>query len=82
MATTFVGAGLQRAQVELERVGDVQRRVRVRGQRVLERGHERPVELDDVHVGGARREVLAEHAQAAADLQDDVAVAELGRAAR
>jgi hypothetical protein len=44
----------------------------VRGERVLERGDERAVELDDVDVGGALGEVLAQHPKAAADLEDDV----------
>ena len=64
--------GRERAEVEVERVGDVQRRVRMGRERVLERGHERAVELDDVDVGRVGGQVLAEHAQAAADLEHDV----------
>ena len=41
---------------------------------VLERRYERAVELDDVDVGGTSRQVLAQHAQAAADLEHDVAL--------
>ena len=43
----------------------------------LQRGLERAVELDDVDVGDALREVLAQHAEAAADLEHDVVRAEL-----
>ena len=82
MATTLVGAGVEGAEVEVERVGDVQRRVRMGRERVLERGHERAVELDDVDVGGVRGQVLAEHAQAAADLEHDVVGARAPRRAR
>ena len=53
LATTFVGARLERGEVELDRVGEVQRRVGVRVERVAQRGLERAVELDDVDV--ARR---------------------------
>ena len=42
-------------------------------ERVAQRRLEPPVELDDVHVGGAVGEVLGEHAEAAADLEHDVA---------
>ena len=43
-------------------------------------GIERAVDLDDVDVRRARGEVLAEHAQAAADLQHDLPGVELGGA--
>ena len=49
----LVRRGVERLQVELERVGEVQRRVRVRVQRVAQRELEVAVELDDVDV--ARR---------------------------
>ena len=49
-------------------------------ERVLERRDERAVELDDVHVRAARGEVLAEDAEAAADLQHDVVGAQRGGA--
>ena len=78
----MVGAGVEGAEVEVERVGDVERRVRMRRERVLERGHERAVELDDVDVGGVRRQVLAEHAQPAADLEHDVGRCRAPRRAR
>ncbi len=76
-ATTFVGAGSSAAKVERHRVGDVQGRVVERGERVLEGGHERAVELDDVDVGAPRREVLAEYAEPAPDLEHDVGGIEL-----
>jgi hypothetical protein len=44
---------------------------------VLQGGHERAVDLDDVHVGGACGQVLAEHAQSAADLEHHVIAAEV-----
>ncbi len=62
----------QRAQVELHRVGEVQRDVGERVDGVAQRRLERAVELDDVDVRDARREVLREHAEAAADLEHDV----------
>ena len=80
MATTFVGAGLQRREVELDGVGEVQRRVRVRVERVAQRGLERAVELDDVDVRDARGQVLGQDAEAAADLEHDVARVERGGA--
>jgi hypothetical protein len=58
----------------------VQRGVRVRRERVLQRRHQRSVELDDVDVRGVLGEVLAEDAEAAADLEHDVVAAELRRA--
>ena len=42
-----------------------------------QRGHQRAVDLDDVDVRGARRQVLAEDAEPAADLEHDVVGAEL-----
>ncbi len=53
--------------------GDVAKR----RDRVAQGGLEGAVELDDVQVRNARREVLAEHAEAAADLQHDVVGLEL-----
>jgi hypothetical protein len=50
----------------------MQGRVVERAERVLEGGHERAVELDDVDVGAPRREVLAEHPKATPDLEHDV----------
>ena len=46
-----------------------------------ERGLEAAVELDDVDVARAFGEVLREHAEAAADLEHDVVVGQLGGAA-
>ena len=63
---------VERGEVELDRVGEVQRRVRVRVERVAQRGLERAVELDDVDVRDARGEVLGQHAEPAADLEHDV----------
>ena len=53
----------------------------MRVERVAERGLETAVELDDVHVPRALGEVLAEHAEPAADLEHDVLVVQLGGAA-
>ena len=44
----------------------------MRVERVAQRGLQLAVELDDVHVRDALGEVLAEHAEAAADLEHDV----------
>ena len=46
---------VERREVELDRVGEVQRRVRVRVERVAQRRLEPAVELDDVDVRDARR---------------------------
>ena len=53
----------------------------MRVQRVAERGLEAAVELDDVDVPRAFGEVLGEHAEAAADLEHDVVLGQLGGAA-
>ncbi len=53
----------------------------MRVQRVAQRELEVAVELDDVDVGDALGEVLAEDAEAAADLEHDVLGRELGGAA-
>ena len=82
MATTFVGAGSSAREVEPHRVGEVQRDVVERVDRVAQRGLERAVELDDVDVRDARREVLRQHAEAAADLEHDVVGLELAPRAR
>ena len=71
----LVRRGLERIEVELDGVGQVQRGVRVRVERVAQRRLEPAVELDDVHVRRALGEVLAEHAEAAADLEHDVVAA-------
>ena len=68
----LVRRGVERVEVELDRVGEVQRRVRVRVQRVAQRRLQAAVDLDDVDVRDALGEVLAEHAEAAADLEHDV----------
>ncbi len=54
--------------------------VRERADGVVERVAQALVELDDVHVAHARREVLGEHAEATADLEHDVLRRELGGA--
>ena len=81
LATTLFGGRVERREVELDGVGEVQRGVRVRVQRVPERRLQAAVELDDVHVPRALREVLAEHAEAAADLEHDVVLGQLRGAA-
>ena len=80
-ATTFVGSGSSAVQVEVERVGDVQRRVRVGLERLAQRRLQREVDLHDVDVARERGEVLGQHAEAAADLEHDVLRAELRRPA-
>ena len=50
----------------------------MRVERVAQRRLEPAIELDDVHVRRALGEVLAEHAEAAADLQHDVVGLEFG----
>ena len=72
----------QRAEVELHRVRDVQRDVVVGVDRVAQGRLQRAVELDDVQVGDARREVLGEDAEAAADLEHDVVGPQLRPRAR
>ena len=47
--------GVERGEVECERVAEVQRRVRVRVERVAQRGLERAVDLDDVDVRARAR---------------------------
>ena len=71
------GGGLERREVESDRVGQVQRRVVERLERLGERRLERAVDLDHVQVGDPRRQVLAQHAEAAADLEHDVRAIEL-----
>ncbi len=71
------GQRLERAQVELDRVGQVERRVGVRVERVAQRRLEPAVQLDHVDVARRLREVLGQHAEAAADLQHDVVRADL-----
>jgi hypothetical protein len=72
---------LQLTKVQCHRVGKVQRRRRgERVERVAQRRLERAVELDDVHKGRPRREVLGQHPQPAADLQHDVPGTDLRRA--
>jgi hypothetical protein len=64
---------VQRGEVELHRVGEVQRDVAVGVGGVAQRGLEGAVELDDVDVRHALSEVLRQHAEAAPDLQRHVA---------
>src|SRR5215218_4471818 len=52
----------------------------MRVERVAQRRLQRAIELDDVHVRAAGGEVLAQHAQTAADLEHDVRSVELGGA--
>ena len=70
---------VERVEVELDRVGEVQGGVRERVERLAQRLLQPAVELDDVHVGGALGQVLAEHAEPAADLQHDVVRGQLGQ---
>ena len=49
----------------------------MRIQRIAQRGLEAAVELDDVDVRDALREVLGQHAEPAAHLEHDVALVEL-----
>ena len=72
---------VERGEVELDGVGEVQGRVGVRAERVAQGRLERAVDLDDVHVARPGGEVLGEHAEAAADLEHDVRGVELGRPA-
>ena len=66
--------------VEGYRVGQVERGVVERGERLGEWRLERAVDLHYVQMGHARRQVLAQHAKPAADLEHDVGPVELGRA--
>ena len=63
------------------RVAPVDRRVGVGVGRVEQRLAQPLVDLDHVHVRHALGQVLGQHAEAAADLEHDVAAVELGRAA-
>ncbi len=74
------GHRLERGEVELHRVGQVEARVAERGERVRERGLERAVDLHHVQVAHARGQVLREHAEPAADLEHHVGGVELGGA--
>ena len=64
--------GVEGGEVELDRVGEVQRGVRVGVERVAQRRFEPAVELDHVNVRGPVGEVLRQHAESAADLEHDV----------
>ena len=80
-ATSFVGGGLERAEVERERVAEDQLDVR-RGPRALAQVRlERAVELDRVDVRDALGEVPREDAEPGADLEHDVVGVELGEPA-
>ena len=72
--------GIERGEIERQRVAEVQRRVAMRRERVAQRGLQRAVDLDDVRVRGALREMLGQHAEPAADLQRDVLGRQLRRA--
>ena len=63
--------------MELDGVGEVERRVGVGVERVAQRRLEPAVELDHVHVLGVVGEVLRQHAEAAADLEHDVVLVQL-----
>ena len=69
------------AEVKLDGVVEVERRVGERLERLGQRWLERPVHLDHVQMLHPRREVLAQHAEAAAHLEHHVACVELGGAA-
>src|SRR5205085_7150360 len=62
-------------------VGEAERRVVERPERVHERRPERAIHLDDVQVRDARGEVLRQDPQSSADLEHDVRGVELRRAA-
>ena len=67
------GAGASAARSSVIASPQWTRDVRVRRRRVAQRLAQALVDLDDVHVRDALGEVLGEHAEAAADLQHDVA---------
>ena len=58
----------------------MQRRVWVICESVLQRRHQRLVELNHVQMAAERREVLAEDAKTTADLQHNIIGAKLGEA--
>jgi hypothetical protein len=74
------GGRVERREVELDGVGEVERRVRMRVERVAQRGLEAAVQLDDVDVRHALGQVLGQDAEAAADLEHHVGRVELGGA--
>ncbi len=69
--------GSSRAEVERHGVGEVERDVLERVDRVPQGRLEPSVDLDHVDVGRAGGEVLGEDAQAAADLEHDIPRADL-----
>ena len=68
---------VERGEVEADRVGEVQGRVGVRVQGVAEGRLELAVDLHHVDMGDAWRQVLRQHAEAAADLEHHVLRVEL-----
>src|SRR4029079_510801 len=72
---------VERGEVELDGVGQVQGGVREGRERRLQRRLERAVDLYDVEVPDPRSEVLAQNAEPAPDLEHDVFVVQLGRPA-
>src|SRR6185437_7629207 len=73
--------GLERGEIELERVAKVQVDVRAAGEGFSQGSLERPVELDSVDVTGVVRQVRGEDTEARADLEHDVVWTELREAA-
>ena len=80
LATTFVGGGSSAARSSA--IASARCSVALASGSSASRsaGSSAAVDLDDVHVRDARREVLREHAEPAADLQHDVVGRELGGA--
>ena len=72
---------LERAQIERERVAEVELHLLASGERLAEPRLERPVELDSVDVRDAVGEVDGQDAEPRADLEHDVGRVELGEPA-
>ena len=66
--------------IERHGVTDMERVIGRLLERLLERRDQRAVELDDVQVRAERREVLAQDAEPAADLEHHVTLLDLGQA--
>ena len=77
-ATSLCGGGLERGDVEAQRVAPVDRRALDAGEVLLEP----PVDLDRVHVRDALGEEAREHAEPGPDLEHDVVGLRARRAAR
>ena len=74
------GSGRQRVELERDGVLHVQGHVGEPVDRVVQRGLEPAIDLDDMEMGHPRRQVLGQDSKSPSDLEHDVIGPELGRA--